>query len=370
MSILSEHAADSLTLDRMIFHVVDPKSGDPVYLAEVSAPECHAFFVERVKETLKGAAYTFLPGAGMPALLLRAIPREGRDEFVKVSRDLAQRFKEKVKQDKRMAAGVLMLLVLSTAEKDGVVAVIKYEHQDVVAYTYKKDEHGDPIKDSEGNPVPDLETLVQTFTQDRKSMQKSAVVRFSVDDVTTADPMVVVVDHSSGRYRDATQHFANFLDIRRALEPDELRQRLEDATVEAIRAHKSEVPNEVARSPKRFVRSAMARLEGFDFQKPEEFLGAVLQGMKPDAPILRTFQAKLAVRKIGTEAFQFVGNVPVPEFRKLVTREGVTVFYSKDHEDGNKIRINDNPAGGVIITIQSTGLEQNDDVAKLPRMPA
>ena len=44
MSILSEKEAESLTIERMIFHVVDPASESPVFLAEVKPPQCVDFF--------------------------------------------------------------------------------------------------------------------------------------------------------------------------------------------------------------------------------------------------------------------------------------------------------------------------------------
>ena len=180
----------------------------------------------------------------------------------------------------------------------------------------------------------------------------------------------MVIDHSSGRYRDATQHFANFLDIRRALEPVELTKRLEDAAVESIKAHKSEVPPEVAKAPKRFVRAAMSRLEGFDFEKPEEFLGAVLQGVAPEAAILKTFKSKLANKNISTEAFKFEGATPPPaEYRRVVTNEGITLLFSAGHEENKNVEIKTEGNGGVEITIRSTGLERNDELEKMPRIP-
>ena len=374
MSIISEKELGSLTIERMIFHVVDPGSESPTFLAEVRPPQCVEFFIERVKETLRGAAYEFLPGAGVPGLLYRALPNsEDKDEFVKVSQELAERFKDKVKQDKRLAPGVLMLFSLRT-ENSRLVAVIKYEHQQVVSYSYVKNEDGEVIFDADGNPVPDLQTLVDTFTKDRKAMQKSAVIRFEENEDPSSDEgfksSVVVIDHSSGRYRDATQHFANFLDIKRALEPVELTKRLEDAAVESIKAHKSEVSAEIARSPKRFVRTAMSRLEGFDFEKPEEFLGAVLQGVTPDANILETFRSKLASKNISTEAFRFEGAVPPPaEYRRIVTNEGITILFSAGHEENGNVGVKDEQGGGVEITIRSTGLERNDELEKMPRIP-
>jgi len=375
MSFLNEKEVENLTIERMIFHVVDPASESPTFLAEIKPPQCIDFFVERVKETLRGAAYEFLPGAGVPSLLYRALPsQKGSDEFVKISHDLAERFKEKVKQDKRLAPGVLMLFALKTAENNRLIAVIKYEHQQVVSYSYIKDEKGAPILDAEGNPVPDLQTLVETFTKDRKAMQKSAVIRFQKNDDSRSDDdlqsSIVVIDHSSGRYRDATQHFANFLDIRRALEPVELTKRLEDAAVESIKVHKSEVPPEVAKAPKRFVRTAMSRLEGFDFEKPEEFLSAVLQGVAPEAKILKTFKSKLANKNISTEAFKFEGATPPPaEYRRVVTKEGITLLFSAGHEENKNVEIKSEENGGVEITIRSTGLERNDELEKMPRIP-
>ena len=136
MSFLNETEIENLTIERMIFHVVDPALESPTFLAEVKPPQCVDFFVERVKETLRGAAYEFLPGAGVPDLLYRALPTsDGDDDFIQVSHDLADRFKDKVKQDKRLAPGVLMLFALKTTGNVQLVAVIKYEHQQVVSYS-------------------------------------------------------------------------------------------------------------------------------------------------------------------------------------------------------------------------------------------
>lgn len=266
-----------------------------------------------------------------------------------------------------------MLFALKTNGNNQLVAVIKYEHQQVVSYSYVKDTNGSPVLDADGNPVPDLKTLVETFTKDRKAMQKSAVIRFQNINSSgggTFSSSAVVIDHSSGRYRDATQHFANFLDIRRALKPSELTKRLEDAAVEAIKAHRSEVPTEIAKAPKRHVRTAMSRLDGFDFEKPEEFLGAVLQGVSPDSKILKTFKSKLASKNISTEAFKFEGATPPPaEYRRVVTNEGVTLLFSAGHEEKKNVEIQDEENGGVKITIRTTGLERNDELEKMPRLP-
>ena len=48
MSFLNETEIENLTIERMIFHVVDPALESPTFLAEVKPPQCVDFFVERV----------------------------------------------------------------------------------------------------------------------------------------------------------------------------------------------------------------------------------------------------------------------------------------------------------------------------------
>lgn len=372
MGLLTDDEIQALAIERMIFHVVRPESEDPIFLAEVKPPQFADFFVERVKETLKGASYHFAPGSGMPGLLRRAIGAGGGEaEFVKVSRELAERFKTKVRTDKRFAPGVLMLFVLRTGE-ERLAAIIKYEHQQVISYSYLKDAAGNPVLDPDGNPIPDLKSLMDTFTKDRKSMQKSAVIRLGragAEDEEAKKDRLVVIDHSSGRYRDASQHYVNFLDIKRAMEPTEMTQRLEDAAVEAIKAHKDEVPRDVALAPKRYVREAMARMDGFDHERPEEFFGAIVQGLAPEAPILKTFQGKLSGCGLATEAFQFEGaRKPSADFRKVVTDEKVVLLFSKNHQDQGVVKIEKQEGGGVTITVRSTGLAGEDELDRMPRI--
>tara|TARA_R110000823_G_scaffold234343_2_gene360570 strand:+ start:1059 stop:2288 length:1230 start_codon:yes stop_codon:yes gene_type:complete len=367
MSILNDDEISALVIERMIFHVVKPESTDPTYLAEVQPPQCADFFSERVKETLKGSSYVFVPGSGIPDLLRKTLKgSDATDQFVKVSKDLAARFKDKVKQDKRLAPGVLMLFLLRTSNGEQICAVIKYEYQQVVASSYLKDEQGSPRLDPDGNPIPDLQSLVETFTQDRKSMQKSAVIRFGQ---SAEEDQIVVIDHASGRYRDASQHFANFLDIKRAMEPSEMTTRLADAAFHAIKSHKDEVPAEIAKAPKRHVRQAMARLDGFDHEKPEEFLGSIVQGLSPDAKILTTFRSRLSSCGLASEAFAFEGtSLPPAEYRRVITNEGITVLFNKNHEKDDKVQVQNTDNGGVTITINATGLERDDELEKMPRL--
>ena len=73
---------------------------------------------------------------------------------------------------------------------------------------------------------------------------------------------------------------------------------------------------------------------------------------------------------ISTEAFKFEGATPPPaEYRRVVTNEGITLLFSAGHEENKNVEIKTEGNGGVEITIRSTGLERNDELEKMPRIP-
>ena len=86
--------------------------------------------------------------------------------------------------------------------------------------------------------------------------------------------------------------------------------------------------------------------------------------------ILKTFKSKLANKNISTEAFKFEGATPpAAEYRRVVTNEGITLLFSAGHEENKNVEIKDEDNGGVEITIRSTGLERDDELEKMPRIP-
>lgn len=92
--------------------------------------------------------------------------------------------------------------------------------------------------------------------------------------------------------------------------------------------------------------------------------------MAPEAAILKTFKSKLANKNISTEAFKFEGATPPPaEYRRVVANEGITLLFSAGHEENKNVEIKTEGNGGVEITIRSTGLERNDELEKMPRIP-
>ena len=92
--MLSEDEIGTLSIDRMVFHVVRPDVPDPLFLAEAVPPQFPEFFVKRVVDTLRGASYDFNEGSGMPALVSAALAEadtDGEDGFIATSRSLARR---------------------------------------------------------------------------------------------------------------------------------------------------------------------------------------------------------------------------------------------------------------------------------------
>jgi len=364
MALLTDGEIANLKIERMIFHVVRPDQSEPIFLEEVSPPQQVEFFIERIKETMKGASYIFKHGAGTAPLLFDAshVPdEEGVSSFIGASQALARRFKETVGDDKRYAPGVLMLFQLEiTGER--LVSIIKYEHQKVVHWELKKD--------ANGRMRPNLESFIDTFTQDRKSMQKSAVVRFDVIEDAESPAQahrLAIIDHA-GRYRDATQHFSNFLDIKRELELKDMTRRLYDAVVETAESHKDDLDPVLGRSLRRRVRDAMDQLDGFDHEKPEEFLNSVFGGLPADSPIHGSFKRSLVRKSLGSEGFAFDRQeLPKRSYKRLVTGEGIAVYYKPQHEKDGLVQVDRDKKGGAKIVLKTANLVVDDETDTIPK---
>jgi hypothetical protein len=179
--MLSAEEIETLSIDRMIFHVVRPDRPDPLFLAEAVPPQFPEFFVKRVVDTLRGASYDFSDGSGVPTLIASALVKADPDQedgFLKTSRSLARRFKDKVKGDNRMAAGALMLLAMRTRETK-LAALIKFDHHAVITYSLEAKNGADP--------KPLMKSVMQNFSQDRKAMQKSVVIRLGDQSTPTSN---------------------------------------------------------------------------------------------------------------------------------------------------------------------------------------
>lgn len=107
--ITEYNIADDAELERIIFHIVSPDLETPRILMEVDTPEDYSkFFIDRLKETLKGTTYIFQEESWVKAQIKNAMTSP--HAFVDTSERLAQKFQELFKSDKRLIPGALMLL--------------------------------------------------------------------------------------------------------------------------------------------------------------------------------------------------------------------------------------------------------------------
>jgi hypothetical protein len=180
-----------------------------------------------------------------------------------------------------------------------------------------------------------------------------------------------VIDRSSSRYRDATQHFENFLDIRRTFQKDDLTGKLFEAAKATIEKHKELMPLEVARAPTRCLRETFERLNGFDSDSPEELWGAIAGGIDGPAreTVLKSFGRELANRAIETESFQFDRKgLPRREYKRLVAKEGFALWFREEHEQNGIVKVNRAENGSATITLKTTKLVQDDETETLPKV--
>lgn len=342
MGFLTQQEATSLRITNMILHVV----GVETFTAERERAVEHAeFFIDRIRDTDVAPIYSFNDDSPTKAQLERIASRT--DSFEQGAQNLSRDFARLHVGTSR--DGAFFIFELETDEaQTKIYSLIKYDYRQVI-------EQADSV---DGGL---LRRIVHAFIDDKKAIQKSAIVRV-VNGVAHAD--------LSARDRvkappEIGDYFANFLGVTRTLSDQQLNVRLVDVLRGTLTACKELLPDQdVARAFRRAKAILRDRLEIGEVPIAEAVVAVA--GNPEDENIRAELQAQLSrrIRSSKLEGLMFPPDQQIlqkPPLRKVRTTEGVTLMYPDDSGDTTVARA-PREGGGEVITISTRQIVEDSVV--------
>jgi hypothetical protein len=334
MRLLTDEERAALHVESFIFHAVHYGQPEPTYYDGVSIGEFAGFFVERVVETLRGNRFVFDRGSTTLGAL-RGIETDPAT-FVEASKELARRLhraEDHEMPDRRFKRGILMVTGLRAGTRR-FHSLIKYDHGERV------------IDIVASGSAAVLEEVVNPLTQNRKALQKSALIELDDD-----GGKLVVVDHS--KRAGITDFFRDFLGVRRAYAEADLTKAVEKSLRKTVQTHAADLPPEIGSQWRQRLRDVATRRGDFE---PDQFFGDLFGAN--DTPALRaTWQEQLAANEIEGEEFRFDPDaLPDTGPTKYRTAENIDISVpaaARDRFSWERQR-----DGSVVITIRTGALTE------------
>lgn len=330
MPCLSDEDLDGLQIEQSVFHIVGPGSEHFQLLEAFDAGQFASFFLGRIRSVNGGNRYCFLDDAPVRAQLGRI------DADVAAFQEESERLATAFNEAHGGATAVGAFLVFTLACPTGrVFALLKFEDEKVLSYGLKEGRSG--------KPAPTFDEIKRTFVQNRKALQKAALIR--LDDT---EDVVFVVDRQNPQRPAA--YFERFLHIRRLRSEEELTQKLVEITCTIARKHKGTLPTDSLKSLSQRLFNASQSGGDVDGESADEWFMSIVGPLPSDSPVLKDFRAELAREGMAGESFKLAkGAVQAPRNRRIETAGGVKVTFPttlagslvKVDEENGKIIIQD-----------------------------
>lgn len=350
MGFFTEAEESSLRIRRMNFQIVGEEEFTP--RAAMAGVEYEDFFLDRIRDVDAASIFTFSESSQTKALIEQI---NATGQFARGAAQLASNFDSR--HVGQSSTGAFFTFEMTAEDPDVVFyAMLKYDYREVLA----------PRKSKVGSPKQ-LRKIVEAFVQDKRALQKSAIVR--VRDGTAEDEMSA--KDRNGRPPDITDFFAAFLEVKRSRSDFELTGQVVLAVTDVLRSNVHLLPEESLRDAVRTVRE---RLRTAASLNDRTVLDAVLlaAGRPPDQEQQDMWRMAVATamrrRKVaGLEIPPDQTVLRKAVRRKIVTSEDVRIDYPESLE-GQRVRTVTNPNGGSTITITTdVSLEVDEIVTKSSR---
>ena len=334
MGFLSEEEVTSLSISRMILHVVGGEDFEPEPEQDIANAD---FFKLRIIETDVAPIHSFEPKSNTKSLL-EEISKDPK-KFEENAQELSRIFnKDHVGTSRE---GAFFIFELVTPDKD------------VKIYSLLKFDYRDAIEQLEENGDTKLRRIIHAFIADRKAIQKCALIRVNSG---VADIQVGARDRARPS-PDIGDYFASFLDVKRELSNEELNSRALDAIKDTLKTHEEELPEQGIGEVIKDVKLQLSRRQTINENTLIEVTKSVFNDTTDEdkmAKILKTLGRKISSYKIKGLSFPtVVKTYKTATKRKLKTTEGIELIYP-DRRDNPLVTRTKDPKGGEEIVIRTS----------------
>ncbi|WP_236217274.1 nucleoid-associated protein [Pseudomonas rhodesiae] len=349
MSFFTEEEQLSLTITRMILHVV----GTEEFLAMPERPlEEQDFFKGKIVDMAAAPVFMF-KAVSQTRNEMEAIAK-GETTFEHGAQSLAASFHRK--HIGGTADGVLCMFELTTDD-----AEVKF--YSLVKYDYKL-----VLEQNGVEPGQALRRIVNGLVDDKKAIQKTALVRV-VNGV--ADQGVSATDRTK-QGADLADYFADFLSVTRAVSDTELSQITRKLLQATLRACKTDLPDEDVPKAVRKAQASLGARRNIDEAAIVEAVLAAAghpQDEKTIKRLERETQKRVRSSKLHEVSFKPDRKIlRQPYLRKIMTVEGVTILFPDRVENPN-VRVIALYGDKKQIIVETDKVTEDSVVAPKPGQP-
>jgi hypothetical protein len=300
-------SVQDIEIERFIFHIVHQDEDQPILLDETPLGSHKTFFAERILDTIEGNRFVFNDGSFIHDRLREIDSNE--KVFVKKSKEIAIHFHSF--QMDSIKPGVVILMKIRIDGKP-YFSIIKYDHEEVIAYTLDKI-----------SSKAILEDVANSFTKNKDSLHKSALISLE-----KKDGEVLVIDKKVRD--DISKFFKNFLNIKRKYTNEEMTNTISQITLDVVKDNSEDLPKDFCSSIRRKIFDATQSEDSFSLDGYYE----KVFGLVGNEKIRKSLERHLKKHDLDGEVFKFDKKaLSKPRKIKIRTKEGVRIQYEDSVSD-------------------------------------
>ncbi|GAA3993095.1 nucleoid-associated protein [Mucilaginibacter dorajii] len=319
-SVLSEEEKSSFEIKKFIFHIIIEDQLQPIYLDEVALEEDQIrFFTQRLVDVSEGVQHVFVDREKSEFVKdCETLIADPEANFLRMSKKLAYSFKSY--HSGQTSNGVFIAALVNVESKRDLIFLLKLDNRKVYQYRLK------------GTKAL-LKELTQTFVEDKKAVQKSALV--DVSDYYSWD--VLARERNPPPKQALRVYFSNFLTVMEKDVPSTLTPK----AVKSVRAWA--ISNREDLDPDQDVSSYRARAIGYmmgaAMYKTDDFIDAVVMDENEERRERLRQSLKEYFDEVGMSGQSFVPNktsLKTAERKNIrETAEGVKIEWEGEAADNN-----------------------------------